>query len=365
MEWARPEFVPRWRGTEAAGSSGLQLNRPFAHSVDGSPRRWRESLVSVFGRRICLVGQLFFFDPEVLGPIAKEYQSGYDTAVPFPHAVIDGLIPDQVLEAVIEESPGPHERDDWHEANRADAVKLSIQRDWALGPTTRQLLNQFNSATFVNFLEELTGIDGLIPDPHYLGGGLHQIERGGFLKVHADFNRHERLQLDRRINALLYLNHDWKDSWGGRLELWNRTMTECEQKIAPVFNRLVVFSTTDTSFHGHPDPLECPLGTRRRSLALYYYTNGRPESERSEPHFTLHQVRPGEDFDPYPAARALPDPPAPTDSSRPPAPPDPGHSPARASSRSPQRRQDLWREFVPPVAVKLKRRMARYRDRRR
>ncbi len=148
----------------------------------------------------------------------------------------------------------------------------------------------------VNFLEKLTGISGLIPDPHYLGGGLHQIERGGFLKIHADFNRHSRLKLDRRINVLLYLNRPWEDTWGGHLELWDSTMTICADKIAPLFNRLVVFTTTDSSFHGHPDPLDCPPDVVRRSLALYYYTNGRPEREQSKVHSTLHQARPGEDF---------------------------------------------------------------------
>ena len=54
----------------------------------------------------------------------------------------------------------------------------------------------------LEFLETLTGIDGLVPDPYFAGGGLHQIVRGGFLKVHADFNWHPKLRLDRRLNML-------------------------------------------------------------------------------------------------------------------------------------------------------------------
>ena len=163
-----------------------------------------------------------------------------------------------------------------------------------MGDQTRLLLYQLNGSVFLQFLEQLTGIDGLIPDPYFGGGGLHQIERGGYLKVHADFNWHPKLRLDRRLNLLLYLNKDWKEAYGGHLELWSRNMTRCVQRILPIFNRCVIFSTTDTSYHGHPDPLRCPPSITRKSLALYYYTNGRPEQEQSAPHDTLFQERPGE-----------------------------------------------------------------------
>jgi hypothetical protein len=160
---------------------------------------------------------------------------------------------------------------------------------------TRHLLAQFNSSTFTSFLEDLTAISGLIPDPHYLGGGLHQIEPGGLLKVHADFNRHEQLRLDRRLNLILYLNRDWREEYGGHLELWNRDMTRCEARILPVFNRCVVFTTTSLSYHGHPEPLTCPPGMTRKSMALYYYSNGRPAAEESDvAHDTDFQARPGE-----------------------------------------------------------------------
>ncbi len=142
----------------------------------------------------------------------------------------------------------------------------------------------------------MTGIEGLIADPHFEGGGLHQIERGGHLKVHADFNRHPHTQLDRRLNVLVYLNRDWQPEYGGALELWNRDMSRSEAQILPYFNRCVVFSTTSTSFHGHPEPLNCPEGRTRKSLALYYYTKDRPASERRDEHNTLFQARPGEEF---------------------------------------------------------------------
>jgi Rps23 Pro-64 3,4-dihydroxylase Tpa1-like proline 4-hydroxylase len=141
----------------------------------------------------------------------------------------------------------------------------------------------------------LTGIDGVIPDPYYVGGGLHQIKPGGNLEVHVDFNRHSKFKLDRRINLLIYLNKNWKEEYGGHFELWNRDMSAAEQKILPVFNRCAIFSTTEFSYHGHPTPLACPSDRTRKSMATYYYSNGRPEEEISSEHTTLFQSRPGQE----------------------------------------------------------------------
>jgi Rps23 Pro-64 3,4-dihydroxylase Tpa1-like proline 4-hydroxylase len=141
----------------------------------------------------------------------------------------------------------------------------------------------------LRFLEVLTGIKGIISDPYFTGGGLHQIKRGGKLSVHADFNFHNDLKLDRRINVLVYLNKDWEEAYGGHFELWDRDMSKAQQKILPLFNRCAIFSTTSYSYHGHPTPLACPPDRTRKSIATYYYSNGRPAEEVNESHSTLFQ----------------------------------------------------------------------------
>lgn len=118
----------------------------------------------------------------------------------------------------------------------------------------------------------MTGIEGLIQDPYLFGGGIHSVGAGGFLKIHADFNWHHKLNLYRRLNLLLYLNSDWQETWGGALELWDVDMASCRVSIPPLINRMVIFNTSDMSFHGHPDPLMCPENRMRNSIALYYYT---------------------------------------------------------------------------------------------
>jgi 2OG-Fe(II) oxygenase superfamily len=233
--------------------------------------------------------------PEVLQARAQAFRESYARAEPFPHVVIDDFFPEPLLASLLEEFPSPGAID-WQRFDAGTEKKLASKLEEQLGDRTRRFIWSLNSQVFISFLETLTGIDGLIPDPHLWGGGLHQIVPGGFLKVHADFNRHERLRLDRRLNLLLYLNRDWKEEYGGHLQLWTRDMSRCVVKVLPVFNRCVVFSTTDFSYHGHPDPLTCPEGRTRKSLALYYYTNGRPAEELSGDHSTLFHPRPGEAF---------------------------------------------------------------------
>lgn len=210
----------------------------------------------------------------------------YTAAEPFPHVVIDNLFPNEVLEGVLADFPKPDEID-WRRFDNATEKKLGYWHESALPPNLQLFLYQMNSAPVLRFLEALTGIQGLIPDPYYGGAGPHQILPGGFLKVHVDFNWHPLLKLDRRLNLLVYLNKDWREEYGGHLELWDRAMAHCEQRILPLFNRTVVFSTTDFSFHGHPEPLACPREMSRKSVSFYYYTNGRPEEERSAPHDTI------------------------------------------------------------------------------
>ncbi len=222
--------------------------------------------------------------------LGQSAHSSYVAAKPFPHIVIDNFFDSAILDAVLEEFPRPGEIA-WQEFDSGQEIKLASAAEVSFGPSTRLLLYHLNSKTFLEFLSAVTGIDNLIPDPGFEGGGLHQIVRGGKLGVHADFNKHRMYNLDRRLNMLVYLNKNWREEYGGYLELWNRGMTRAEAKVLPIFNRVMIFSTTDYTYHGHPDPLRCPQGMSRKSLALYYYTNGRPPEEITGDHSTLFRAR--------------------------------------------------------------------------
>jgi Rps23 Pro-64 3,4-dihydroxylase Tpa1-like proline 4-hydroxylase len=217
-------------------------------------------------------------------------RGSYVDAKPFPHVVVDDFLNPEVLDAVLAEFPKPNQIR-WQQFDNAREIKLASAKEANFGPVTRLLFYHLNSMSFLEFLSGVTGIPDLIPDPSLDGGGLHQIVRGGKLGIHADFNKHPKYDLDRRLNVILYLNKDWREEYGGHLELWDRSMTKCEAKVLPIFNRMMIFGTTDFTYHGHPDPLQCLEGMTRKSLALYYFSNGRPAEEISGEHSTLFRDR--------------------------------------------------------------------------
>jgi Rps23 Pro-64 3,4-dihydroxylase Tpa1-like proline 4-hydroxylase len=238
-----------------------------------------------------------FFDYKTMGEIAKSNAEEYQKAEPFPHVVIDGAAYEPKLRQAMHDFPKKNDQTWWVYDNVFEK-KLAFDKVHMLPDSIKRFLVECNSAPFIDFLETLTGITGLVPDMTYAGGGLHQIQRGGKLDVHCDFNWHGRLQLHRRINVIMYLNEDWKLEYMGQLELWPADMSARMKVIAPFFNRMVIFNTTDFSPHGHPVPLECPIEMTRKSFALYYYTASRPEHEIKPAHRTIYKRRPEDAIDP-------------------------------------------------------------------
>lgn len=221
-----------------------------------------------------------------LGQLHERYRA----ASPFPHIVLDGFLSEQAAEPVIESFPAL-DPEQWNSFLHANERKFSNTEPSTWPAPLQDLLAELQSDRFVAFLKKLTGIDDLFIDETLEGGGLHQSLAGGFLNVHADFTVHPRHRnWQRRVNLLLYLNEEWPEEYGGSLELWSSDMKRCEQKIAPIGNRAVIFSTDADSFHGHPEPMTCPHGVARQSLALYYFTEETDPMVRS----TEYRARPGD-----------------------------------------------------------------------
>jgi Rps23 Pro-64 3,4-dihydroxylase Tpa1-like proline 4-hydroxylase len=203
---------------------------------------------------------------------ADELHARYMRADPYPHIVFDDFLRPEAVAAAIEEFP-PLDPAQWNNYLHANERKFSNTDPETWGPNLQDILTVLNSPRFVAFVGTLIGVEHLLPDPTLEGGGLHQSTAGGFLNVHADFTVHPHSRkLQRRANILLYLNPDWKPEYGGDLEIWSRDMTRCVEKVSPVANRVLIFSTEQDSFHGHPDPMTCPEGMARRSMALYYFS---------------------------------------------------------------------------------------------
>jgi len=232
----------------------------------------------------------YIFNLEKLEQTAANSRELYANAKPYPHIVLDNFLKPEAAKAILENFPDPANAALWdrYQAEPYE-MKMATSREAHLSATIKQALHDLNSGPLIRFLEELTGIQGLLPDPQLLGGGLHLVGNGGQLGIHADFNWHPQLHIHRRINLLIYFNENWLAEYDGDLEIWSTDAKTCVESIAPVFNRAVIFNTTSDSFHGHPRPLKLPTGQWRRSIAMYYYTAQRPETELREPHNTRYK----------------------------------------------------------------------------
>ena len=216
--------------------------------------------------------------------------AAYRAGDPFPHVVLDGVLTPNAFARAAAEFPAI-EDEFWKGYLHVNETKYSNTEPDTWGRTLHDVAQEFCGPRFVSYLERLTGIEDLIPDWSMDGGGLHQTLRGGHLNIHADFTTHHTHEhWARRVNILLYLNTEWQEDWGGLLELWDRDMTAAQARVAPAGNRMLVFSTGEDTFHGHPDGLTCPPDVARRSMALYYFTEEAEVRRRA----TNYQARPGE-----------------------------------------------------------------------
>lgn len=230
-----------------------------------------------------------FMDPAQAEDYGRAHANTYQSGEPYHHICIDNFLPPSVIEKVREEALKQGEKSP-ENTSPQEHLKTSYSPD-VLPLYTRAVFGALNSQAFLRFLEAMTGIEHLIPDPYYKGAGIHRTNTGGYLGIHADFNMHKQMYLERRLNILIYLNPDWKAEYGGAFEVWTKDMKTQVAQFPPFFNRMCCFSTSSDSYHGNPEPVNHPGGDPRLSIALYYYTPTWDESRIA--HSTLFRPRPG------------------------------------------------------------------------
>lgn len=215
-------------------------------------------------------------------------RAAYGDAEPFPHTVIDDALRADAFAAAANAFPTPG-GPEWTRYFHINERKYGNGRPETWAAPLQDLLAALCTPAWLRRLEALTGISGLVADPDLDGAGLHVTPPGGHLNVHADFTAHHgHPDWQRRVNVLIYFNDRWRPGDGGALELWSPDVARCVRSIDPIGNRMVIFSTSACSYHGHPTPLG-PTAPARRSLALYYFTEGSAAPARS----TAYRPLPG------------------------------------------------------------------------
>jgi hypothetical protein len=226
---------------------------------------------------------------------AREYAAAFARREPFRHVVIDDFFAPDYASRLIAEFPA-FERGDARNENGEPGQKSTVEKIRDLGPAYAELDDLVRSKPLLDLVGRITGIDDLLHDPWYFGGGTHENRSGQDLDAHVDFNRHPVEQWHRRLNLIVYFNREWSDDWGGSLELHSDPRRDDDRitLITPLYNRCVIFETTETSWHGFTRIADAPGGNSRsrKSIALYFYTRERPEDELAGTHSTIYVDRP-------------------------------------------------------------------------
>jgi Rps23 Pro-64 3,4-dihydroxylase Tpa1-like proline 4-hydroxylase len=221
--------------------------------------------------------------------VVTEERTKFINAKPFPHLIIDNFLDEDEARASAKAFPLPDEKT-WTNYIHVNEKKYGLNKRNQIPEELIRVIDNLQSEAFVELLTQTTNIKALCSDDQMTGGGLHQMYPGGFLNIHSDFLIHpSKKNLKRKINLILFLSDDWQPDYGGELEFWNKEMTECIVRIAPKFNRCVIFLTNEYSYHGCPNLLRGPKGFSRKTLALYYYA---PNETQPSKFFTNYKARP-------------------------------------------------------------------------
>lgn len=202
---------------------------------------------------------------------------------PFHHIVIDNFLPIDLAKKVSEEFPD-FNSDFWYEYSNPLEIKKACS-DWnRFSPTIYETFFHLLSHETTSYLSYITGTK-LFPDIGLHGGGLHCHKSGGKLNTHLDYSLHPKINLQRKVNIILYVSENWNPDWNGALGLWDHDFEYNQPKnlvksIDCIFNRAVIFDTTMNSWHGLPDPVKCPEGISRNSLATYYLCEPAPDIDK-------------------------------------------------------------------------------------
>jgi Rps23 Pro-64 3,4-dihydroxylase Tpa1-like proline 4-hydroxylase len=231
-----------------------------------------------------------FINLESLTERLTTIKNNFQSKKPFKFVEFDDFFLAEKAEEIYQDYPAI-ENESWDGTTYLDQKNKFRKSEFENGSVLDKVFKELNSPTFLNWLQEVTQLeDTIIADAGLFGGGLHQSTNGAFLNVHVDYNIHPDTKFHRRLNVIIYMNKDWQDDYEGHLELWdfsgeNKVLLA---KIAPTFNRCVIFETNEVSFHGHPKALKTPKHVNRKSIATYYYTKTRPAQESVADHNTIY-----------------------------------------------------------------------------
>ena len=207
----------------------------------------------------------------------KKIKKIYKNGSPFDHVILDNFWNKKFVKKLEKEVTNFNKDKNYKliTYNNAIEKKITCNEYDKFPPNVYRAFCYLNSDSFLKFIQKITGIKNLIKDVGLHGGCLHIHQNRGKLNIHKDYSIHPKLKKERRLNLIVYMTKNWKEKWGGNLELWSHDKKKNKplnlvKEIKNKFNRAILFDTSQNSWHGLPTAIKLPKGVRRQSMAIYY-----------------------------------------------------------------------------------------------
>lgn len=201
--------------------------------------------------------------------------------------IIDNLLPEEIAQEIFRSFPEPSKMGEHRSLreNKKIAAQLNLYN-----PILEEITFAFQDLRIVKLVEEITGIKQMEPDSKLYAGGISLMSEGNFLNPHLDNSHDSEREHYRVLNLLYYVSPNWKEEYGGNLELWDNGVKEKQRVIHSKFNRLVLMITNKTSYHS----VSKVVHAGHRCCISNYYFSPVPAENESYFHVTTFYGRPEE-----------------------------------------------------------------------
>ena len=198
---------------------------------------------------------------------------------PFPYLKYDGILENEfanLLQKEIMNIPA----EEWDRYNNPFEQKYTLRDKYNFPVYLRKLFDELTKVDFVKNISKIVGYDLKVDETRNFWG-VHTYGPGDKLDIHVDAGLHPTMGLKKQVTLGIYLSYQWKEEYGCELEIWkgesaennNARLIEKVDRIAPLFNRLVLFTCNDFSWHGNPEPANCPSESKRIFLTISYLSD--------------------------------------------------------------------------------------------
>ena len=209
----------------------------------------------------------------------------YATKENIGYIYLDDLLTNEIASKIQDVFPKPEQM----------ILKKSLREDKYIAaqmnnfnPFLEELIYAFQDKKVVDLIGEICDIDTLFPDENLYAGGLSSMGYKQFLNPHLDNSHDKDRERWRVLNLLFYVTPDWKEEYGGNLELWPEGLNEKQITVHSKFNRLVVMATHNQSLHS-----VSPVNYQGfRCCVSNYYFSKTPLLQSDNFHVTSFRGRP-------------------------------------------------------------------------